>query len=86
MNTFINYNKLTGVTINEFNNAGSTLDIFDIVFAVHHAENITINCNIELQAALDFLCDGEALAVMKITDEMQDAVEYVYDKIKSHLN
>ena len=82
---FINYSKL-GVTINEFNNAGSTLDIEDIVFAVHHAENITINCDIELQSALDFLCDGEALAVMKITDEMQDAVEYVYDKIKSHLN
>lgn len=82
---FINYSKKLGVTIDEFSNGGSTLDIEDIVFAVHHAENITINCDIELQSALDFLCDGEALTVMKITDDMQDAVELVYDIIQENL-
>lgn len=87
MNTFINYNKLTGVSIRDTKNTGLCVgeDIEDIIFAVHYEQDGELTCNLDLQQALYFLSDGEAMEKLGITDEMQDAVELVYDIIQENL-
>ena len=87
MNTFINYNKLTGVSINSYRNTGLCVgeDIEDIIFAVHYEQEGELTCSLDLQQALDFLCDAEAMEKLGITDDMQDAVELVYNIIQENL-
>ena len=82
---FINYSLSHGVTINLFSNNGCQVDIEDIVFAVHNKEQVDSTCSLDLQSAADFLCDGEAMELLGITDDMQDAVETVWDIITTYL-